>query len=89
MSSSFVHDPNEVQDYGVDWTSWLRSPETISSQVITVTGATSVSTGLAGSQTVARVTGGTVGSKATILHHVVASSGHECDLTQTLMIVQK
>ena len=88
--SSHVHDPNEVQDYGVDWASqWLRDTETITGYTVTVTGATKISDGLVGSQTVARVTGGTVGDRAKVLHHVVASSGRECDLTQTLYIRQK
>ena len=90
MSTGFEHDPEEVEDYGVDWeTEWLRDGETITSYTVTVTGAEKVSDGRVGTQTVARVTGGTLMTEAKIRHHVVASSGREGDVTQTLYIREK
>ena len=40
--TTYMHDPDAVLDYQVDWSAWLAESETISSYTITVTGTVTV-----------------------------------------------
>jgi len=40
--STYLHDPDAVLDYQVDWSAWLADAETITSYTITVTGTVTV-----------------------------------------------
>lgn len=65
MSSEYVHDPNAVLDYIVDWSKWLRKNETITATNFAVFGGVDLdSSSNTATLTVAWVSGGTEGTVA-------------------------
>lgn len=77
-------DPDDIDDFTVDWSRVLATGETISTATATiVTGAVAVSGAvtISGSQTIARLTSGTLGEEATVRYRVVTSTGRQLDQT--------
>lgn len=69
-------DPNAVLDYAFDWTEWLESGETISSQVVTVdTGITKDSDSESSGTVTTWLSGGTAGTDYTIACKITTSAG--------------
>lgn len=87
----WIHDPNAVLDYVVDWTDWLDDGETIASHDIEVETGDVVldSDSVVGAKTVAWVSGGTTGTSATVRHRVTTSAGRVDDRTITLSVRER
>lgn len=76
-------DPDDIDDVTWDWSARLASGETISTFTATVvSGDVAVSsTAISGTNTTARLTGGTAGSRAEVRGRMVTSTGRQLDWT--------
>lgn len=74
-------DPNDTDDFSLDWTNVLDTGETVSSVVVSVvSGGVTVNSSVASSPlTTARVSGGTAGTDAVILFRVTTSATRQLD----------
>jgi hypothetical protein len=79
-------DPNDTDDFTLDWTLILQSGETISVLAVTSSDVTVASSAISGAQTVARLSGGTVGSTADVLYRITTSLSRQLDETLRLRI---
>lgn len=79
-------DPNAVLDYGVRWTPWLVTGETISaSSWVVPAGLTADSDDHDDTTTRVWLRGGTAGASYVITNHIVTTAGREDD--RSLLIV--
>jgi hypothetical protein len=89
-TNSYIHDPNAVLDYTVDWSDWLVAGDTIISRVVTApAGITKNSDSFTTTTVTAWMTGGTVGSRYEIIYHVTTANGRQDDRTLTLNVQQR
>jgi hypothetical protein len=84
-----IKDPQDVLDYGRDWSDWLADGETISSHTVTPTGVTVDSSSIVGTQVVAWCSGGTNGDLATLRFHITTSAGRQHDRTLKLLLRER
>lgn len=92
MADEYRHDPNAVLDYSVDWATWLRSGDTVSSATwIIPSGLTEAPQGHAISGALATVwlQGGTVGETYKVTCRVVTAQGRQEDHTIRLLCRDK
>lgn len=78
--STFVHDPDAVLPYTVDWSAWLGAfdapaPTITSHQVIAEDGITVVSSSHTGTTITAVLSGGTAGKTYRVTFRAVLSAG--------------
>ena len=86
-NNKFIHDPDAVLDYTVNWETWLDG-DTISASSWTLpTGLTEDSNTFGDSIATVWLSGGTVGKRYSIVNHITTAAGREED--QTLIIVCK
>ncbi len=90
MAVAFVtpKDPDDVDDFTLDWTARLGTGETVSTFTATVlSGGVSISASSnTTTTTTARITGGTDGTPATVRYRVVTSLGRQLDQTVTIPV---
>ena len=98
MASSFLKDPDAVEDFKWDWlaktngsgaSDWLATGETISSATVTpVSGITKDSDSLTDANTTvtAWMSGGTAKIDYDVTCHIVTSDGREDDRTITIQV---
>lgn len=81
-------DPDDSDDFLLDWTNVLGASETISTFTATVvSGDATVSASIiSGASTIARIAGGTNGTKAQVRYRIVTSSGRQLDRTLQITI---
>lgn len=92
MASSFIHDPQAVLDYRIDWSSWLQDGETISTSTWTVAaGITEASPAASHDSTSATIwlSGGTVGSNYALTNHITTSASRQDDRTITVQVRER
>ena len=90
MTTEYIHDPESVLDYNVDWNTWLQAGETISSSSVTVpSGITKNSDNNALGIQTAWMTGGTRGTRYALVFHITTSAGRQEDRTLTLSVQDK
>jgi len=83
-------DPNSTIDYGVDWSTWLESGETIVTSTWPETGAlVSESESNTTTATSIFVSGGTVGATYTLTNRVVTSQGRTEDRSMLILCQEK
>ncbi len=89
MPQTFVSsmDPDEVRDFGIDWSADIGS-NTIASSVWTVVSGTItiVADSHTTKTTTVRLHGGVVGTKPAVLNHIILSDGEELELTCSIKI---
>ena len=84
--SSYLHDPNAVLDYMVDWSDWLGT-DTIASVTWTVpTGITKTSQTNTTTTATAWMSGGSVGSDYALGCKVVTAGGRTDERTLVLQV---
>lgn len=90
--SNYVHDPQSVLDYAINWTAWLAASETISVSTWTVpvgitqtTPAPSIAAGV----TTIWLTGGTLMTSYTVTNHITTNQGRQQDQTITLQVRER
>lgn len=87
-------DPNDVIDYHVNWSGWLREGETLTASSWTVqSGLTKIADPISSvvdpftdTNATVWVSGGTVGSSYTALNHITTSQGRQKDKTITIRV---
>lgn len=92
MADEYLHDPDSVLDYSVDWAVWLRDGETVDDATWAIPdGLVEATQGHAVNGAVATVwiRGGVLGKNYTVTCHVVTSEGREDDHSITLKCRQK
>lgn len=83
-------DPEDIDDFTIDWSNVIASGETISTATATVVGGevTAASPSISGSLTTTRLSGGTAGIIASVRVRIVTSTGRQLDQTMTFQIEQ-
>jgi len=76
-----LKDPDDVEDFALDWDARLATGETLSTLAVTAVGAscTVADSDISGTLTVARISGGTAGSYAIWQYRVTTSTGRQLD----------
>lgn len=83
-------DPDSTIDYGVDWSSWLASGETISTSTWPELGdLTEVSSSNTTTATAIFVSGGTPGATYTLTNRIVTNQGRTEDRSMFIACQQK
>lgn len=84
-------DPNDTDDFVWEWAARLTTGETISTFVATVvTGAWLVtSSSISGTRTTARMTGGAVDTKVSVLGRITTSAGRQLDWTLSVNVKEQ
>ena len=90
MPRAYVHDPDAVLDYTIDWAGVIGDdPLSTSAWAVTAGDVTIDSDTLSGSLTQVWVSGGTPGVTAELTNHIVTVDGREDDRTITLVIKER
>jgi hypothetical protein len=81
-------DPDDTEDFTLDWVNVLDVGETISTLTVTsVSGGLTVSSSsISGTETIARVTGGTAGTDAIIRYRITTSASRQLDESLTVHV---
>jgi hypothetical protein len=84
-------DPQDIDDFFWEWKTRLAASETITGFTATVEAGTwtVVDTGIAGTQTVVRMAGGTAGTVCSVIGRITTSTGRELDWTIVVNIAQQ
>ena len=85
----FLKDPEAVLDYAFDWSSWLASGETISTETLTGSGVTVDSSSESDGVVTAWISGGTAGQTATVACKIVTSASRTDERTIKLKIQER
>lgn len=87
MVTTFVHDPDAILDYYLDWSAWLGD-DTLSESTWSADHAdiTLSQSAILGPMTQIWVQGGTVHSCVTLTNHIVTADGREDDRSLQLLI---
>lgn len=87
---SFRKDPQSVLDYGIDWSDWLASGETISTSTWTVpTGITEDSDSKGDTSTIIWLSGGTAGATYKIANKIVTSDSRTVERSIDIIMEQR
>lgn len=87
---SIPKDPDAVLEYTFDWTDWLALvSDSIATYTVTVTGATKESDVRVGALVTAWVSGGVVGSVASVLCRIETVGGRTEDRTIYLLVQER
>lgn len=88
---AWVHDPNAVLDYTVDWTDWLADGETITDHEVVVTSGNVVigTTGVIGGLVHAWISGGTKGTQSAVRYRITTSALRTDDRTIILSVRER
>lgn len=71
----FTKDPDATLDYGIDWTNWLETGDSIASSAWEVpTGLTLTSQSNTNNKTLVWLSGGTVGTTYTVRNRITTAS---------------
>ena len=81
-------DPDDIDDFTLDWTNVLAVGETISLLTVTAVtaGITVSSSSNAGARTTARLTGGTAGTSYDVRYRITTSTGRQLDETLRIAV---
>jgi len=86
----FNKDPDAILDYGFNWVEWLEEGETIVSAVWIIPNGISLDSQAESTiETLAWLSGGTVGISYNITCHITTSAGREDDRTLTIKVIQR
>jgi len=86
----FRKDPASVLDYGIDWSDWLDSGETISTSTWTVpVGITKDSESNGDTSTLVWLSGGTAGTTYELANKIVTSDGRTVERTIEIIVEQR
>ena len=87
---SFRKDPDSVLDYGIDWSTWLASGETISTSTWTVpTGITEDSDSKGDTSTLVWLSGGTAGETYMLANKIVTSDSRTVERTIEIIVEER
>jgi hypothetical protein len=83
-----IKDPDDIDDFTLDWTNILASGESISTLAVSVIsgGVTISSSSISTVYTTARVSGGTAGTDAVIRYRITTSATRQLDESLTIHV---
>lgn len=86
-----VKDPQEIVDFGVDWSADLGTKTIVASVWSVVSGTIVIDDGTVfdDTTTTVRTSGGTVGETASLLNHITLSNGEEWEQTGNIKVKTK
>jgi len=89
--NTYIHDPDDVLDYTVDWETWLDSDTLTVSAWTIPTGLTEDTdeTTFGDSTATVWLSGGTAGKNYNIVNHITTAAGRETDQTLVLFCREK
>jgi hypothetical protein len=87
--ASYVHDPDAVLDYSIDWSRWLDTDTIATSSWTVTTGVTLDSHSNTTTRATAWVSGGTAGEVYFLTNHVVTAGGREDDRSIRLTVAER
>lgn len=88
--ADFTKDPDDILDYGFDWSAWLSNAETISSSTwilspgITQNSATNTTTA-----TTIWLSSGVAGQPYSVTNRITTNQGRTVDRTMTIRVTNK
>ena len=87
---TFRKDPDSVLDYGIDWSTWLASGETISTSTWTVpAGITKDSDSKGDTSTLMWLSGGTAGETYSLANKITTTDGRTCERSIRIIVEQR
>ena len=90
MTKAYIHDPDAILDYYIDWSAWLAGdPLTLSTWDTPDTAVSLSQEALLGGVTQVWVTGGLAGTVVPLTNHIVTGGGREEDRTLYLIVRHK
>lgn len=90
MGNTFVHDPDAVLPYGMDWSSWLAEGDSIVTSTWTVpTGLTKTDESEDGGVATVWLSGGVDGVSYSVTNHIVTAQDMEDDRTLRIIVRQR
>lgn len=89
LTSSDPKDPDDTDDYTLDWANVLATGETLSTLSVTGAGVTVASSSISGTTTIARLTAGTAQTDATVRYRVTTSAGRQLDETLIVKVEER
>lgn len=88
--ADFTKDPDDVLDYGFDWSLWLGVNETISTSTwILSPGITQNSATNTNTATTVWLSSGVAGTPYSVTNRVVTNQGRTVDRTMTIRVTNK
>lgn len=88
--TAYIHDPQAILDYSVDWSAWLSGDDAIVSVAWTATAGVTVlddpAPTVVGKVATVWLSGGTLGQRYVVTCHVVSASGREDDRSFALIV---
>jgi len=89
--TTYIKDPQEVLDYGFDWSDWLETGDTVDTSDWTIkpSGLTEVSDSKTDTTTMIWVSGGTVGSKHKVTNRVLTADNRTVERSFYVKIQSK
>jgi hypothetical protein len=85
--ATYIHDPDAVVDYSVDWSDWLPTGDTIDTSEWTIaSGLTKVASSVTGNVASIVVSGGTAGQELRITDRMTTVNGRVYDRTIVLLV---
>ena len=90
MTTAFLHDPQAILDYYIDWTAWLAGdPVSVSTWETPDIAVTLSQEAIVGGLTQVWVAGGLSGTVVPLTNHIVTVGGREEDRTLYLIVRDK
>jgi hypothetical protein len=77
----FVHDPQAVLDYTIDWSSWLDADTITAVSWAVPSGLTLASSSFSTTAATAWISGGTLGASYLVTCHITTTNGRQDDRT--------
>lgn len=86
MGNRFSKDPDAIKDYYFDWREWLDDGDSVDSYTVTATGVTVASHSNDSGLIAVWLSGGTVGTSASVTCRIVTTGGRTDDKTMLFQI---
>ena len=89
MPDRFLKDPNAVLDYVNDWSEWLGTDTISTSTWVVPTGITKDSDSKTDTSTTIWLSGGTAGTRYTVVNRIVTVGGRTEDRSLVFSVVER
>ncbi len=86
---TFIHDPQAVLDYSIDWSQWLGDDTIISSSWSVPDGLTVVGQGYNQSSAVVWLSGGVAGRQYVVTNRIETAGGRRDERSITLRVLER
>lgn len=87
--ATFVHDPDAVLDYQIDWATWLGTDTIATSTWVVPTGLTKGSDTKTATTATVWLSGGTVGQRYSVTNRITTAGGRTEDGSFDIVVREK